>query len=58
MAQILIRNLDEEIKDRLRFLAARHHRSLEAEVREVLRSAVMDDLPKSEAPAATIQPVR
>lgn len=41
MASILIRNLDDETKDRLRLLAARHRRPLEAEVREILRYSVM-----------------
>lgn len=40
MAQLVVRNLDEQVKDRLKARAARNGRNLEAEVREVLRSAV------------------
>jgi plasmid stability protein len=40
MAQLVVRNLDERVKDSLKAQAARNGRSLEAEVREVLRSAV------------------
>ena len=37
MARILIRQLDEPIKARLRMRAARHGRSMEQEAREILR---------------------
>jgi plasmid stability protein len=65
MASILIRNLDEETKGRLRMLAAMHRRSLEAEVREILRDSVKDAprlmpewaVPDREAPPATSQVV-
>lgn len=40
MASITIRNLDEEVKTRLRVRAAEHHRSMEEEVRLILRDAV------------------
>ena len=40
MAQILVRNLDDDIKARLRVRAAEHGRSMEQEVREILRQAV------------------
>ncbi|MCG5535284.1 FitA-like ribbon-helix-helix domain-containing protein [Ectothiorhodospira mobilis] len=40
MASITIRNLDEDLKRRLRIRAAEHHRSIEEEVREILRLAV------------------
>ena len=40
MASITIRNLDEEVKMRLRVRAAEHHRSLEEEARLILRDAV------------------
>ena len=35
-----IRNLDDRVKERLRFRAARHGRSMEAEVRAILADAV------------------
>ncbi|HVH76508.1 MAG TPA: plasmid stabilization protein [Stellaceae bacterium] len=41
MAQILVRNLDDELKGRLTERARRHGWSTEEEVREILRSAVM-----------------
>lgn len=43
MAQILVRNLDEDVKARLGKRARRHGRSTEEEVREILRNAVRDE---------------
>ena len=40
MASITIRNLDDEVKTRLRVRAAEHHRSMEEEARLILRDAV------------------
>ncbi len=40
MASITVRNLDDDIRARLRVRAAEHHRSLEEEVRVILRDAV------------------
>jgi antitoxin FitA len=40
MAQLIVRNLDEEIVTRLRQRAAQHRRSTEAEHREILREAL------------------
>ena len=40
MAQILVRNLEEDVKRKLKKRAAQHGRSLEAEAREILRGAV------------------
>ena len=40
MASITIRNLDEEVKSRLRVRAAEHHRSMEEEARLILCDAV------------------
>lgn len=40
MASITIRNLDEEVKSRVRVQAAEHHRSMEEEARLILRDAV------------------
>ena len=42
MASITIRNLDDEVKTRLRVRAAEHHRSMEEEARIILRDAVDD----------------
>jgi plasmid stability protein len=43
MAQILVRNLDEAVKDKLRKRAARTGRSMEEEVRDILRDALKDE---------------
>ncbi len=40
MASITIRNLDDGVKARLRVQATEHHRSMEEEVRLILREAV------------------
>lgn len=42
MASLTIRNLDEKTKLRLRLRAARHGRSMEEEVRTLLRAAVTE----------------
>lgn len=42
MATITIRDLDEGLKARLRVRAARHGRSMEDEVRVILRAAVAE----------------
>ena len=42
MAQILIRQLDDDTKAKLKRRARRHGRSTEEEVREILRNAVRD----------------
>lgn len=40
MAQFIVRNLEEEVKTRLKRRAARSGRSMEEEVRHILRDAV------------------
>lgn len=40
MATLTIRNLDETLKTRLRVRAAQHGRSMEEEVRHILKTAV------------------
>jgi plasmid stability protein len=42
MASITIRNLDDEIKQRLRVRAAKHGRSMEEEARDILRRVMSD----------------
>ena len=42
MASITIRNLDSDVKTRLRVRAAEHSRSMEEEARIILREAVSD----------------
>jgi plasmid stability protein len=41
MAQLIVRNLDDEIVLRLRQRAAKHQRSTEAEHREILRDVLL-----------------
>jgi antitoxin FitA len=43
MAQLLVRQLDDDVKAKLRRRARRHGRSTEEEVREILRNAVRDE---------------
>ena len=40
VAQIIVRNLEDAVRDRLRARAVRHGRSMEEEVRLILRAAV------------------
>jgi len=40
MAQLVVRNLEEDVKTRLRRRASRHGHSMEEEARDILRSAV------------------
>jgi plasmid stability protein len=54
MASITIRNLDDEIKQRLRVRAAEHGRSMEEEARDILRR-VMSDAPSPRDLAAAIR---
>ena len=41
MAQFIVRNLEDDIRDKLRELAQEHGQSMEEMVREILRGAVM-----------------
>jgi len=43
MAQILVRNLEDQIKGRLQDRAKRHGRSMEEEAREILRNALREE---------------
>ena len=40
MSSLTVRNLDESVKNRLRVRAARHGRSMEEEVRQILQNIV------------------
>jgi plasmid stability protein len=42
MASITIRNLEEGLKSKLRVRAARHGRSMEEEIRQILRTALAE----------------
>lgn len=41
MAQLIVRNLEDDIRDKLKELAGAHGRSMEEEVREIIREAVL-----------------
>ena len=49
MAQLIVRNLEESLKRRLQQRARLHGRSMEAEVRDILRASVARS---AQAPAA------
>jgi plasmid stability protein len=42
MAQVIVRDLEEDVKARLKRRAAQHGRSMEEEVRDILRNAVKE----------------
>lgn len=43
VAQLLVRDLDDDLKARLKLRAARHGHSMEEEARRILRHALEDD---------------
>ena len=43
MVQLVVRQIEEEVKTRLKRRAAGHGRSMEEEVRHILRNAVKED---------------
>ena len=43
MAQLVVRNLEDDVKAKLQRRARRHGRSTEAEVRDILRNAVREE---------------
>lgn len=43
MAQVIVRNLEDIVKRRLKQRAERHGRSMEEEIRDILRNAVSDE---------------
>lgn len=53
MAQLIVRNLEDDIRDRIRALAELHGCSMEEEVRQILRSAVL----ASDARPAHVHPL-
>jgi plasmid stability protein len=56
MAQLIVRNLEDKVKAQLRQRAARHGRSMEEEVREILRAAANFDEARSGGLAAKSLP--
>lgn len=55
MAAISVRDLDDDVRERLRVRAARHGRSMEAEIREILTAAVTDTEPPAELFATLLE---
>jgi len=47
MAQLVVRNLEQSVKTKLQRRAKRHGRSMEEEVREILRNATKEEGKKS-----------
>ena len=43
MAQVIVRNLEDDVKARLKRRAERYGRSMEEEVRDILRNAVKEE---------------
>ncbi len=43
MAQLIVRNLDDTVKDKLQRRAARNGQSMEKEARDILRDALKDE---------------
>jgi antitoxin FitA len=44
MAQIIVRDIEDDVKERLQRRAARHGHSMEAEIRDILRNVVKEDI--------------
>ncbi len=57
MATMTIRNLDDDVKARLRVRAAQHGRSMEEEARNILRAALTDQRPAATG-AALVADIR
>lgn len=55
MASITIRNLDKNIKSQLKIRAAKHGRSMEEEVRNILKAAIAQGEKESESLADSIR---
>jgi antitoxin FitA len=47
MTTLTIRNIDPELKEELRVRAARHGRSMEAELRHILKETLGGDTPRA-----------
>ncbi|MDP3408492.1 plasmid stabilization protein [Bosea sp. (in: a-proteobacteria)] len=55
MASMTIRNIDDQLKTRLRMRAASHGRSMEDEARDILRAALSTERPSARNIAAMIR---
>jgi antitoxin FitA len=54
VAAVSIRDLDDSVKEKLRIRAARHGRSMEAEMRAILTAAVTDEDTRTDLFAALV----
>lgn len=50
MAQLIVRNIEDDVRDKLREMAKRHGRSMEEEVRDILRAATVNGTAKQDEP--------
>lgn len=55
MAALSIRDLDDAVREKLRIRAARHGRSMEAEIRAILTSAVHEEPPQVDLFGALVE---
>ncbi len=55
MAAISVRGLDDEVRERLRVRAARNGRSMEAEIRDILTTAVSRNEPSADLFSTLLQ---
>ena len=58
MVQLVVRNLEDDVKARLQLRARRHGRSTEEEVCEILRNAMKDEGAQRNPPAGALRPRR
>lgn len=58
MATMTIRNLDDDVKARLRVRAAQHGRSMEEEARSILRAALVTESKPAATGAALVADIR
>jgi plasmid stability protein len=55
MASMTIRNIDDQLKARLRVQAAQHGRSMEDEARDILRAALSSEVARAQSLVETIR---
>ncbi len=55
MAQVLIRDLDDDIVERLKIKAKSHHRSLQSELKIILSDAALSSISNTSKLAAKIR---
>lgn len=58
MATLLIRNLDDEVREKLRVRAAVHGRSMEAEARDILNTAIAPERDEDDSGSAFVDEMR